>query len=157
MVVKCGPLYALQKHRLSIFQLYCLRTLLCMTWQDHVSSIDVLDKAGMAIIHSMLTTRRQRWLGHVSRLKDSRIPKNLLFGELACGTRATGPPSLGLKGVCKCELKAGGLNISELRTATPDQHKWRAMTRQVTNAAEERRNARYEEREPGKTFRFSPT
>ena len=73
-------LYAHQERRLSTFHLRCLRRLLGLTWQDHITNIDVLAKAGMASMHSMLTTRRLRWLGHVSRMEDSCIPKNLLFG-----------------------------------------------------------------------------
>ena len=117
-----------------------------MTWQDHITNIDVLPKAGMASMHSVLTTRRLRWLGHVSRMEDSHIPKNLLFGELASGSRSTGRPSLRFKDVCKRDLKAGGFNLAELGTATSDRQKWRATIRQVTNAAEERRNARWEEK-----------
>ena len=58
-------LYAHQERRLSTFHLRCLRRLLDLTWQDHITNIDVLAKAGMASMHSMLTTRRLRWLGHV--------------------------------------------------------------------------------------------
>ena len=139
-------LYAHQERRLSTFHLRCLRRLLGLTWQDHITNIDVLAKAGMASMHSMLTTRRLRWLGHVSRMENSRIPKNLLFGELASGSRSTGRPSLRFKDVCKRDLKAGGFNLAELGTATSDRQKWRATIRQVTNAAEERRNARWEEK-----------
>ena len=87
-------LYTHQERRLSTFHLHCLRRLLGLTWQDHVTNIDVLAKAGMASMHSMLTMRRLHWLGYVSRMKDSRILKNLLYGELASRTRATGRPSL---------------------------------------------------------------
>ena len=40
--------------------------------------------------HGVDTTREAAWLGHVTRMKDGRIPKDLLYGELATGKRPTG-------------------------------------------------------------------
>ena len=37
---------------------------------------------------------RLRWLGHVSRMKDTRPVKSLLYGELTEGTRPVGRPKL---------------------------------------------------------------
>ena len=139
-------LYSYQERRLNTFHLRCLRRLQGLTWQDRVTNIDVLAKAGMASMQTMLTTRRLRWLGHVARMQDNRIPKKLLYGELASGTRPTGRPSLRYKDVCKRDLKAGGFNLPDLGTATSDRKAWRATTRQITKAAEERRNARWEEK-----------
>ena len=79
---------------MSTLYLGCLHSLLGLTWQDHVTNINVLAKAGMASVHSVLTTRRVRWLDHVPRMIDSRNPKNLLLGELASGSRVAGRPSL---------------------------------------------------------------
>ena len=43
---------------------------------------------------SILAKRRIRWLGHVARMEDGRIPKDMLYGELATGSRPTGRPTL---------------------------------------------------------------
>ena len=51
----------------------------------------------------MYTLLRQcslRWLGHVRRTKDGRIPKYIIYGELALGRRTTGRPHLRYKDVC---------------------------------------------------------
>ena len=48
----------------------------------------------------MLRQRRLRWLGHVRRMEDGRIPKYILYGELALGRRTTGRPHLRYKDVC---------------------------------------------------------
>ena len=42
-------------------------------------------------------------------MKDGRIPKDLLFGELATGTRPLGRPSLRFKDICKQDLKDCGI------------------------------------------------
>ena len=41
---------------------------------------------------TLLKQRRMRWLGHVVRMDDRRIPKDLLYGELVQGKRPTGRP-----------------------------------------------------------------
>ena len=40
----------------------------------------------------MLQGNRLRWQGHVSRIKDDRIQRQLLFCELPCGTCDRGRP-----------------------------------------------------------------
>ena len=83
-------------------------------------------------------------------MKDSGIPKNLLFGELASGKRASLRPSLLFEDVCTRDLLAGGFNPAEIETATSDRQKWRAMTHKLSNAAEVRRNTPSEEKKTNK-------
>ena len=45
------------------------------------------------------------------RMDDGRIPKDLLLGELAQGTRPTGRQQLSYKDVCKRDLKALGVDL----------------------------------------------
>ena len=52
----------------------------------------VLQRAGIPTMFSLLEQRRMRWLGHVCRMTDGRIPKDFLYGELATGKRPTGSP-----------------------------------------------------------------
>ncbi|XP_063585836.1 uncharacterized protein LOC134763209 [Penaeus indicus] len=139
-------LYSVQERRLNTFHLRCLRRLLGITWQDRVPNIDVLAKAGMPSMFAILSQRRLRWLGHVTRMDDGRIPKDMLFGELATGTRSTGRPALRYKDVCKRDLKAGGFNPSDLEIAATNRSGWRSTTRDIVKAAEDMRDARWGER-----------
>ena len=50
-----------------------------------------------------------QWLEHVIRTEDGRIPKNLLYGELATEKRPTGRSHLRFKDVCKRDLQALGI------------------------------------------------
>ena len=36
-------------------------------------------------MYALLSQRRLRWLGHTGRMKDGRIPKDILYGEMATG------------------------------------------------------------------------
>ena len=46
------------------------------------------------------------WLGHIHRMEDGHIPKDLLYGELATGARCRGCPQLCYKDVCKHDMRA---------------------------------------------------
>ena len=100
----------------------------------------------MPSMFAILTQRRLRWLGHVTRMEDGRIPKDILYGELATGTRPTGRPALRYKDVCKRDLKAGGFNPPDLESAASDRSGWRITTHSVIKEAEERRDTHWEEK-----------
>ena len=73
-----------------------------VTWKDHVSNHDILAKGKIPSLHALISQRRfLRWLGHVTRMEDGRIPKDMLYSELCLGTRPTGRPALRFKDVCK--------------------------------------------------------
>ena len=86
--------YAGQERRLNTFHLRSIRHILGISWQDKVTNAHVLSHAGLPSMYSLLRQRRLRWLGHVRRMKDGRIPKDILYGELAFGRRTTGRPHL---------------------------------------------------------------
>jgi len=66
-----------------------------------------------------------RWLGHVTRMKDGSIPKDLLYGELATGKRPTGRPQLRFKDVCKRDLQALDITQTLWEVTATDRAAWR--------------------------------
>jgi hypothetical protein len=98
--------YVYQEKKLQVFHLRCLRRMLGIVWQDKITNNDVLAKGGLPSVFTLLCQCCLHWLGHVYRMGDGRIPKDLLYGELASGERKTGPPQLCYKDVCKRDLKA---------------------------------------------------
>ena len=53
----------------------------------------------------MLLKSCLRWTGHVIRMEDHRIPKQLMFGELEQGHRRQGRPFKRFKDTVKAGLK----------------------------------------------------
>ena len=51
---------------------------------------------------------RLRCLGHVVRMKDDRLPKIVLFGQLSKAKRKAGRPGLGWEDVIKKVFKGNG-------------------------------------------------
>ena len=75
--------YAKQEHKLNSFHLRSLRRILGISWKDKVTNADVLARAGLPTMYTLLRQRRLRWLGHVRRMDDGSIPKDILYGELS--------------------------------------------------------------------------
>ena len=57
-------------------------------WQQRLTSASLL---GMQSIYDIIMNRRLRWLGHVGRMSDDRLPKIVLFGELKNKRPGDGP------------------------------------------------------------------
>ena len=63
----------------------CLRKLLKIKWQDRISETEVLKKAVMQSVHTLLKLAQLRWTRHVTRMPDEPLPKKILYGELQVG------------------------------------------------------------------------
>jgi len=48
--------------------------LLGIKWYDNVSYVKVRKRTGMAKLEEIIKERRLRWLGHVIKMEDCRIP-----------------------------------------------------------------------------------
>ena len=79
-----------------------------------------------------------RWFGHVRRMDDGRIPKNILYGELAAGKRNTGRPLLRFKDVCKRDMKNLDINTDSWEVLASDRLGWRGTLRTQLQAGEEK-------------------
>ena len=65
-----------------------MRFILGIKWEERKTNVEVLEISGLSSTYTLLRQRRLRWLGHVHRMEDGRIPKDLLYGELEMGERA---------------------------------------------------------------------
>ena len=142
--------YSKQEKRLNTFHLRCLRKILGIKWQDKITNVEVLQQAGSMSISSILCKRRLRWLGHVHRMDDQRLPKQLLYSELTSGSRNRGRPKLRYKDTCKRDLKRCNINHSTWNQLAGNRSSWKTTVRagvehleeQLTNRANEKRRRR---------------
>ena len=95
-------------------------------WQDRVTSTAVLEKAGSL------------------RMEDGRIPKDLLYGQLASGCRPEGCPALRYKDVYKRDLKLTDINPDGWEKLADDRDGWRLAVRDGVRSGEEKRNLQLE-------------
>ena len=130
--------YAGQERRLNSFHLRSIRRILGISWQDKVTNADVLSRAGLPTMYTLLRQRRLRWLGHVRRMEDGRIPKDILYGELALGRRTTGRPHLRYKDVCARDMKAVGIDTMSWEGLAADRTGWRSALKQHLKTGEDK-------------------
>ena len=72
---------------------------------DHITNETVLAKCDMVYIDKEIQHRRLRWLGHVGRMSDTRLPKQLLFSQIP-GHRSVGRPRLMWNEIARSDLIA---------------------------------------------------
>ncbi|XP_063605235.1 uncharacterized protein LOC134780428 [Penaeus indicus] len=131
--------YMRHERRLNTFHLRCLKRIRGITWQDRIPHSDILTRAGISSVFALLSQRRLRWLGHVWRMEDGRIPKDLLYGQLATGTRRPGRPTLRFKDVCKRDMKACNIKPEVWEPAADDRDHWRQAVHRGSRLADEAR------------------
>ena len=128
--------YSWQEKKLNSFHMRCLRNILGITWQDRITNEEVLQRSQIYSIYSILLKRRMRWLGHVHRMSDERIPKYILYGELTEGTRPVGRPKLRFSDVCKRDMKFCNINIETWQDVAVDRDLWRTTVRLAVETSE---------------------
>ena len=111
-VVKYGSeTWALQKadkNLQDVFQRNCLRTVLGTRLTDRILDSRPYEKCGSIPLSMAIMKERLRWLGHVLRMNDDRLPKIVLFGQPSGATWKAGRPCLGWEDVINKDLKEMG-------------------------------------------------
>ena len=79
----------------------------------------------MEILEAILATTQLRWTGHLLRMSDEQIPKQLLYGELEEGKRRVGGQKMRYKDVVKRHLKLADINVNDWEELAADRTDWR--------------------------------
>ena len=129
LLYACETWTVYQRHakRLNHFHLSCLRKLLKIKWQDKIPDTEVLKKAGMQSMHTVLKLAQLRWTGHVIRMPDERLPKKVFYGELQEGKRSQGGQKKRYKDTLKASLKDFDIPIGSWEQTAQERSKWRGL------------------------------
>ena len=71
-----------QVHRLEDFQMKCLRKICKISLKDKIRNDYVLGWCNVARVANVVSHRRLRWLGHLARMPNERLPKKVLLGHM---------------------------------------------------------------------------
>ena len=83
-------LYRRHIKKLELFHMRALRSILGIRWQDHITNLKVLDQAKSTSIEATIIKAQLRWVGHVIRIEECRMPRHLMYRELQAGKRNQG-------------------------------------------------------------------
>ena len=108
-------------------------------------------------IFSLLSQRRLRWLGHVYRMDAKRIPRNMLYGQLATGSRRTGRPLLRFKDACKRDMRGCPINTDGWEQLASNRPKWRQTVKSGVAAADAKRSEMAADKRDRRNYSASST
>ena len=135
------PTYTRQEKRLDGFHFRCLRCLHHIRRQERVPNTEVLERAGMPSISTLLIQRHLHWLGHVHLMEPDCLPRQFIYGELRLAVRRGGWPLLRFKDVCKRDLRLAEINPNTWEVFVPDQDAWRHGVKEGALKAETKARA----------------
>ena len=147
--------YRRHERQMNHFHLKCLRNLLQIRWQDKVPDTEVLKRADLPSVITMIRKSQLRWAGHVYRMTDDRIPKQLLYGELTAGKRKVGGQKKRFKDSLKVSLKEFNINTASWETLAAERSEWRRAISTGASSAEEQRLQQAEEKRKLRKWRAS--
>ena len=125
--------------KLEAFQQRCLRKIMNIKWESFISDLEVLQKAQVVSVENVVLKKQLMWSGHITRMEDSRIPKQLLFGELESGQRLQWRPRKRYRDELKVTMGKFGIDDLEMAKNRP---KWRKAVNNGAALAEEARTSR---------------
>jgi hypothetical protein len=110
-------------NKISAFGMKCLRGVLNITWRDHITNQDVAARVSREEDYFLriVKERQLRWLGHVLRLDDKRLPKTSLEAH-SHGTRYRGRPRISW---IDATLEGTGVDLKEAVQLAQDRNIWR--------------------------------
>ena len=129
LLYSCETWVVYRRHlkQLERFRLRCLRSILGIHWTTHTPDREVLEKVNTISIEAHIHRHRPRWVGHVIRLNNDRIPKQLLYGELSVGSRPQHKPKKRFKDCVKDSLALCKIDDPDGEMVVCDRNRWRKM------------------------------
>jgi hypothetical protein len=94
----------------------------------------------MNSVHTMLRKAQLRWAGHVVRMPEERLPKQIFYGELTHGKRSLGGQRKRFKDTLKASLKSFSINPETWEVTAADRPTWRSFVTTGATAYETGRN-----------------
>ena len=146
------------RRKLNHFQTKCLRIILSIKWQYMVPDTEVLTRVGIPSIHTLLQKAQVRWAGHVTRMADDRLPKQLLYGQLCYGKRSVGGQKKRFKYTLKKTLTSFNIDVTNWEVCAQDRTLWRSMIHTGAKTAKTLRITEAQKKPAARKARlYSPT
>ena len=138
--------YSKHTKRLERFHINCLQQILGLKWWHRVPHTEIRRRAGVDSLEAMIVQRRLRWVGHVIRMPENRLPRQMMYGQLTEGQRSVGGQRKRYKNCVNTSLKACGIPPNQLETLAESRDVWRDACTEGMNSFSEDYDRRADER-----------
>lgn len=150
-------IYRRHLNHLESFHQRCLRRILRITWEAYRPNISVLDEAETTMIEAIVNENRLRWTGHVVRMDDNRLPKQVFYGQLKEGKQSRGGQKKRYEDILKATLKSSSIDVKTWETLGQERNTWRSLMHQGVEYFEQHRRKQAAEKRTGrKTWVLQP-
>ena len=143
---KTWTVYQRHAKRLKHFQTSCLRKLLKIKWPDRIPYTEVLKRAGMQSVHTLLKLAQLRCTGHVTRMPEERLPTKNFCGELEMSKRSHSGQKKRYKDTLKASLKDFNIPTESWEQIAQDRAKWQGLIRRGASEYELKRISEAEQK-----------
>ena len=123
---ECWRVTQKDMEKVEVFHNSCLRRIYNIFWPNKISNEALYERAGSYSIVSEIKRRRLRWLGHVLRMPQHRIPKVALRWTPP-GKRKRGRPKHTWRRTVIDELDEMKLTWGEAERKAQDRYIWRGI------------------------------
>ena len=131
--------YVRHEKILNRFHINCLKKLLHVTWKDKIPDTEILERTDLPCVQTEVRKNRIRWAGHVRRMPDNRIPKQLLYCQLREGKRSRGRPKKRFLDSLKASLKDFDIDPDTWESRAENRPTWRSLIRSGAKSFESNR------------------
>ncbi len=128
------------------FHQRCLRSILNVSWEDRRTNTSVLKEAETSSIEALVIKSQLRWSGHVVRMTEERLPKQMFYSQLKEGARRRGGQKKRYKDSLKANMKKCNINIKNWESDAKNRDLWHAITHDGIATFEDNRSADLEQK-----------
>ena len=133
---ECWRVTVSDMKRIDAFHNRCLRKICRIFWPERISNEELhrVTKSNSIVLE--IKSRRFRWLGHVFRMAQDRIPK-VALGWTPAGKRKKGRPKTTWRRTVAAELKEMNITWGEAQHAAQDRSRWRQIVKALCPTRDE--------------------
>jgi len=115
--------------KLHAFMMRHLRFILKINWKDKIPNKEIFDRTGLPSMEDLLIRKNLRWTGHLMRMPQDRLPKQIMFSQLPVGQRKKGRPRLRYKDTIKRNMKQRNIMLTSWAKLSLLRNEWRAAVK----------------------------
>jgi len=110
-----------------VFHQRNLRKILCITWKDNVTNMEVLSRTGQRRLQDIVSERRLRMAGHIIRMPPGRPANHAMSWTPRGSGRWRGRPTKTWRSTFKEDLVDQGVDWNSVWAVATNRSRWRTL------------------------------